>query len=940
MMNHQARYPAFVLIVFTIITLLALPKASTADGMYFKQTLVPDSAEVSKLINSPDQKAVIIWDPETKTERMIISTTAKSEDLANLCWLVPIKSSAVPTVRECDFDIFTDIAREFAPKIWVSYYSVYGYGMGYGYYSSQEIPGVVEINFEEIDVYDIHILYVTDAGDLVQWLEGHDFFVPDGAQGIFNEYAQEGCYFVANRIDLVNKHADLMNAMETYSPDLLADLLGGEVTIEQVIEQIIQRIKEDAQASVSYDTSIASYFFTETEYDQTEYWFYTSLNSSVKERIASKFSGLKKTLSDLRSGVATPLLFEFYPSMERPVYPLYLTSLVPEDIHIEVYVIAPYRVIDLNGILTHDPPLTESDYAELDIPSQREYDSFVPPVSYYNFYIPKYETEEDYKVFLNLTYALRDKITEHYDIPLPQEDLWGTRMVYKGKAEGLICDAMFGDILMKGDDDMDSRKVDLFEMGPLYAQIFEPYYYIFAADYTGPKIKALGEEGNIVECSSIFRFMLEPENFFQYGDPNDPNDEVYKYYVNELGADPSLFGENDPNVADALGLPFFIVDFSLPVFADPNLRFGGHQLDSIRDSGTLGWNATVNDYGSNGIQTFLLESLSTDPYDGMPTYLPAYYDAIEAAMLYGRPSFPPQAVQALEAALWNSGISVWPNVAALKYTPQYFEDLIVTIQVTNGVCSDVRTIPISVVNYPVENYAPILQLNTELHNSLGSENVIFYVGEMGEYLINFLDPDCFIFSQAYNINGQEPATSHVPSNTPNMTPRDDMSKLVWNMTISGLPSYQYGPWIYVDPWPWPGPINRCTGLIRLVPNDEGVFNVVITCSDNRGGTAFVEANIECIHRRSKTSYHQTQIPPAIYLEPPSTGGLLGSSASSHDPLGYPYIYPLNRLNTIHPIPIPFSYSGFLNTQDSTIQGENGAAYGIGPFFELMPWWAY
>ncbi|MGA1791043.1 MAG: DUF2330 domain-containing protein [bacterium] len=929
MMNHQARCPAFILIVFIIITLLALPKTSPADGMYFKQTLVPDAAELSKLIHSPDQKAVIIWDPETKMERMIISTTAKSEDLANLCWLVPIKSSVAPTVKECNFGIFTDVAKEFAPKILVSYYSIYGYG---GYFSAQEIPGVIEIDFEEIDVYDIHILHVTDADSLVQWLEDHDFFVPDGAEDVFNEYAGEGCYFVANRIDLVNKHADLINALETYVPDLLADLLEGEATIDQVIEQIKQKIVADAQASVAYDTSVAVYFLSGTEYNQLGYGVDASLVNSVREKIASKFSGLKETLNDLRSGVATPLLFEFSPSLERPVYPLLLTSLVPEDIHIEVYVIAPYRVFDLNGILTHDPPLTESDYAELYMQSQREYDSFLPPVSYYNYYIPKYEMEEDYKVFLNLTHALRDKITEHYDIPLPQGDLWGTRMVYKGKAEDLISDAQFGDILR-------NRMVNLFEMGSLYAQIFEPYTYVFTADYTDSGIES-HVNGETFQCNSIQDLMLNPDNFLLVQDPNDPNDPVVRYWTG-LGADPNLFGQNDPNMAALFERDSFSVDLSLPIFADPNLRLNGSMAKHIINQGPLEWKITFNPYipPNSSIQPFQMGPLDTDPYDGVPTYLPAYYRAIEAARTFYRPNYPPEFVFMLEGALWNANIKKWPNIAALDFTAHYFEDLHLTIEVSNGVHTDVRTFPMSVVNYPVENYSPVLQLDMQGHISPGSENLIFYVGERGEYMINFIDPDCFIFSQAYNVNGQTPASSHVPSNTPGKTPRKDMSYLGWHMNWSPTPD-QYGPW---PPWPppwWPDPV-QYSGLISLVLIDEGVYNVIITCSDNKGGTAFAEVTAECIDRHPKSAYHETQISPAYYLVPSSTGGLLGPPVTSHDPFGYSYQYRLNSLNTMNPSPVPFSHSGFSNTHDFTLLwGEMGAAYGIGTFPDLMPWWAY
>jgi hypothetical protein len=125
-----------------------------------------------------------------------------------------------------------------------------------------------------------------------------------------------------------------------------------------------------------------------------------------------------------------------------------------------------------------------------------------------------------------------------------------------------------------------------------------------------------------------------------------------------------------------------------------------------------------------------------------------------------------------------------------------------------------------------------------------------------------------------------------------------------------------------------------------VLNDEGVYNAVITCSDNRGGTTFGEITIECIQHRSKTSYHETQIPPTIYLDAPSTEGLLGPTKSTYDPLGYPNIYPLNGLNPINPIPVPFSHTGFANTQGLTPLGDMGAAYGIGFFPELMPWWAY
>ena len=72
----------------------------------------------------------------------------------------------------------------------------------------------------------------------------------------------------------------------------------------------------------------------------------------------------------------------------------------------------------------------------------------------------------------------------------------------------------------------------------------------------------------------------------------------------------------------------------------------------------------------------------------MPTYIPAHYEAIRAVNTFGKPHFPPHNVFLLESALWNMGLTEWPNIAAMDYTPQYFQDLVVNIEVTNGIDTD------------------------------------------------------------------------------------------------------------------------------------------------------------------------------------------------------------------------------------------------------------
>ncbi|MGA1792009.1 MAG: hypothetical protein ACMUIM_11030, partial [bacterium] len=367
---------------------------------------------------------------------------------------------------------------------------------------------------------------------------------------------------------------------------------------------------------------------------------------------------------------------------------------------------------------------------------------------------------------------------------------------------------------------------DLFEPGPLYAQIFEPYRYLFIADYAGVRIDVHRPGADPLPCENIADLMLDPELFII-----DPN-EIADIWINEYGADPNLFGENDPNIAILFDRDEFIVDNNLPIFANPNLRVGGICAKRIIAQGTLGWNATIGGYGANGIQAFLLEPLSVNPYDGMPTYIPTYYSSFEAIDIHGQAHYPPELVFILESALWNAGVTVWPNIAALDYQPQYFEDLIVTIEVTNGVHSDTRTFPISVVNYPMENYSPVVQIDID--------DQIFYVGEENQYVITFIDPDCFIFSLAPFL-GREPATTHVPGFPLSSNFRRDMDSFSFQISMNGLPSYQYGPWVesIIDP---------CSGLIRFTPKFEGAYDTIVACSDNRGGIAYGEITLFCVHQ--------------------------------------------------------------------------------------------
>ena len=437
---------------------------------------------------------------------------------------------------------------------------------------------------------------------------------------------------------------------------------------------------------------------------------------------------------------------------------------------------------------------------------------------------------------------------------------WTLSMAFEIRLSGQMF--RLDDIIFKKKEYNRLNPPDLFEPGPRYAQLFEPYRHLFMADYEA--------DGEITRMTDL---LLDPNNFITdpdrirdtwmsdllHLDPNyhviDPNHFLYNPdYTNRwLHGDPD-FGKPDP-VARIYMQDDFFVDTTLPIFSDQNFRISSGRVAELRNHGALGWNLTVGGYGQNAIQALPIKPLPINPYDGMPTYIPAFYVShlFEIIKTYGRPHFGPAQCFILESALWNTGIPLWANIACVDFTPQYFEDLIMTIEVTNGIRSDVRTFPMSVVNYPVENYPPVLQLN--ICPSL------FYVGQSNKCSVRFIDPDSFIFSLA-QFEGRQPATSHLPgwpynedSPFESKNIRTDQDQLIYRISLEGLDAYQYGPWVdtAIDPY---------TGLISFIPWFEGLLQAIVTCTDNRGGVAVGMKPIPCVNTGTWLNH-----PPILFRKP-------------------------------------------------------------------------
>ncbi|MCL6582019.1 MAG: hypothetical protein K6U11_00125 [bacterium] len=153
------------------------------------------------------------------------------------------------------------------------------------------------------------------------------------------------------------------------------------------------------------------------------------------------------------------------------------------------------------------------------------------------------------------------------------------------------------------------------------------------------------------------------------------------------------------------------------------------------------------------------------------------------------------------------------NLVMLTYVPQYLEDLIVTVRVTDRMgLSDVEVFPMSVVNYPVVNHPPRLEQ---------LEDDFYLLGSSQPYEKYF---SCYDQDYQKDIFGKSDKAG-VGSASGNIT---------FTAFIDGLPYYGYGPY-QEDLIPEP-----TTPHIIFHPQFEGVHRIVVVARDTRGLTSIAE----------------------------------------------------------------------------------------------------
>jgi hypothetical protein len=259
----------------------------------------------------------------------------------------------------------------------------------------------------------------------------------------------------------------------------------------------------------------------------------------------------------------------------------------------------------------------------------------------------------------------------------------------------------------------------------------------------------------------------------------------------------------------------------------------------------------------------------------------------------------------LACALFNAGHSSFPNVRVLN--PSYGqvpEDLIITCRVTDGIGTDKETFPVSVVNYPVSNFPPML-------NDLDDQ--VFFVQRT---------PDLDTGMNVYRVMAHD----HDPQ---------DMFSLTYHCTLNGLPNYQVGPFQQTV-------ISPTSGIIAFTPYSEGALHAIITVEDPRGMYSIGEITIFCCNKGGWYNH-----PPIILgdMDSPQTiraGQLfIANEMDFCDPDGDELYWSCNigAVGENGLYTFQSQYPGYYLVQITAYDIRGGAAT-TEFLIHVLPWWAY
>ena len=171
--------------------------------------------------HSADQRAILVFDPETKTQTMVLSTMYVGQP-ADFAWVIPVPnlpSRDQVAVWEGGEIAFWELFDKTEPRLQRGdgiTEIVTIEGCSYCGSAGDKAPlgsgflGVEVVDRLQIKGLDITLLNAQSATDLTGWLNANGYRFPEGAVNVLEHYIAKGWSFVAVKVDTPDEESQSM----------------------------------------------------------------------------------------------------------------------------------------------------------------------------------------------------------------------------------------------------------------------------------------------------------------------------------------------------------------------------------------------------------------------------------------------------------------------------------------------------------------------------------------------------------------------------------------------------------------------------------------------------------------------------------------------------------------------------------------------------------
>lgn len=182
------------------LALLLLPSLALGDGCMMPKLVAESQSQ--KMVASHRQEALLAVDGESITVTLRTHFRAGPKELA---WIVPVPAKP-DKVEQARDSVFTTLEQHTAPRF--AFYEPPSGGhlkcgcaaMAPNVGHMPAAPAVVVVATGTAGIFQYVILSATKADELSKWLTDNQYFVPVGAERVFDRYVREKWHWLAMRV--------------------------------------------------------------------------------------------------------------------------------------------------------------------------------------------------------------------------------------------------------------------------------------------------------------------------------------------------------------------------------------------------------------------------------------------------------------------------------------------------------------------------------------------------------------------------------------------------------------------------------------------------------------------------------------------------------------------------------------------------------------------